>query len=558
MSLPSNRSCNTTREPDYILQGMFRQLSMDLGLWENEEVTRAYGLLTSRKYLQFLHLTDSWSRQQYATSGEHRRWNQLACLLKKYPFEDPLIDKEAAAWEKFLAAEHSCKRLNQRFRARRARLVSPPYELYVHRARRYIRSIIGETPNFDRIWDMCDFGPGSAVGVHGPRTHSATKLSGKWSVTPAAVPYAIAALSRNAQVWELVMGSPTCYDFGMFSEKVKGRMSLVDYNKIVFVPKTAKVHRTIAMEPLLNGFVQKGVDNYLRGKLARVGIDLSDQGRNQNLALSGSCGGFNPFSTIDLSAASDSISKELVRELLPPDWFNFLNAIRSPRYESSRGSGRYEKFTSMGNGFCFPLETLIFASIVHSVYAVTGDSEFAVYGDDIIVRQSSALLVLEVLKYVGFDANLDKTFIFGPFRESCGADFFEGVNVRPYYVDEIPRKAVDVFKWLNGISQKWGYDSCWEFLLGVIHPEWHLFRPHPGPDDSITVPVDRFMSSRYCKWNRDEQRWSWLRCLTIAVFDKEIFSPPIQMYGLLRGAQSNQGTMQFTLRRKTRTRLAYT
>lgn len=557
MSFPSSKLAKPMKEPEYILQGMFRHLAMDLGLWSEESVQHAFGLLTSRKYLSFLHLTDSWTTQLYGSSSEHRRWNQLACLLKKYPFEDPSINKDLAAWEKFRAAEHKCKRINQRLRMRRV-FPSGRYESYFHEARRYIRNVIGETPNYSRIWDMCDFGPGSAVGCHGSRTHPGFKLDGEWTVTPAAVPYAISALSRNAQVWEVLLGTPFCCDIKEFRDAAERKMRIVSNNNIVFVPKTAKVHRTIAMEPLLNGFVQKGVDNYMRSKLLRVGIDLSNQSFNQVLAHQGSLGGSNPFSTIDLSAASDSISIELVKELLPSEWFNFLNCIRSPTYFSELGSARYEKFTSMGNGFCFPLETLIFASIVHSVYTVTGDKEFLVYGDDIIVRQSSALLVLEILRYVGFQANLDKTFIFGPFRESCGADYFEGVNVRPYYIDEVPRHALDIFKWLNGISSKWGYLGCWEFLLRTLHPSWHLFRPCAGPDDSITVERDVFMTSRYARWNRSEQRWSWLRCVQQAVYDHSTYSVGSQMYGLLRGLQSNRGLAQYTFRRKTRTRLCFT
>lgn len=36
---------------------------------------------------------------------------------------------------------------------------------------------------------------------------------------------------------------------------------------------------------------------------------------------------------------------------------------------------------------------------------------------------------------MGFEVNRDKTFLFGPFRESCGTDWYQGVDVRPIVLD---------------------------------------------------------------------------------------------------------------------------
>lgn len=560
MKLPTFVMGNLSTKPESLLPGVFKALSIDVNLWQNPTVQHAYSLLKGGKYLSFLSLTDSWALQSYGSPAEHLAWNQLACIFKKYPFEDPSVDREAAAWEKFLQAEHRCRRINQRFRARQRTLKNRRYESFLDSARRWIRRVIGDYPNLQKIYCMCDFGPGSSVGVHGLATHAGRKLDSEaWTCTPTAVPLGINALGRNVQVWETLLGSPFTTDRDAFRNAARAKIQMVDYNYITFVPKTAKIHRTIAIEPLINGFVQKGVDLYLRSKLRRFNIDLSDQSVNQHLAMQGSLPGSNPFSTIDLSSASDSISIELVRELLPPEWYSFLNAIRSPCYRiaGSEVSVRYEKFTSMGNGFCFPLETLIFASLVHSVYEVTGDRDFSVYGDDIIVRQSSALLVLEVLKYCGFRANVDKTFVFGPFRESCGADFFEGVLVRPYYIDEIPQHSLDLFKWLNGLRRLYGESRAWTHILRHVPDSWILFRPIDGPDDAITTEHDTFIGCQYSKWLRHQQRWSWVRATSQSASDTNTYSLGSQMYGLLRGSPSDRGRMRYTLRRKTRTRVSY-
>jgi len=335
---------------------------------------------------------------------------------------------------------------------------------------------------------------------------------------------------------------------------------MVDFNKIVMVPKTAKTHRTIAIEPLLNGYVQKGVDLFMRSCLKAYGIDLSDQTRNQKLARIGSSGEFNTFVTIDLSSASDSIAIETVRDLLPPEWFNFLCRIRSPRYESAWGSGTYEKFASMGNGFCFPLETLIFASLCVAANVATGEREFSVYGDDIIVRQSAALLTIELLARYGFETNVDKTFIFGPFRESCGADFVNGVNVRPYTLDFLPLTDRDVMKVHNGLLANDIFADVTKPAVDWMYRSYLHYLPHKPPhhttatDDAVLVPEDIYMSHWSSSWHRDEQRWRILRLTDIGIARKGDTSVSTQMYGLLRGIKSDRlGLPEFTLRRKTRT-----
>jgi hypothetical protein len=90
-----------------------------------------------------------------------------------------------------------------------------------------------------------------------------------------------------------------------------------------------------------------------------------------------------------------------------------------------------EKFSSMGNGFTFELETLLFYAIAKAAGGLQRD-ELSVYGDDIIIPTRCASDVLAALRFFGFTPNQRKTFVQGPFRESCGGDFFCGVDVTPY------------------------------------------------------------------------------------------------------------------------------
>lgn len=542
------------------LTQMQRLLTQDLSLEKNPLAIQASELLEAGKIREYLQYTELFTNQLYGDPGEQRRWAQLACFLKKYPFQDDSLNPKAAALEKFRAAEHRMKLVNRKFRARRS--VNRPVQHHEHleRARKWICSVIGEIPDLQKIWGKCDFGPGASVGIHGQATHKARKLeSDVWTVTPTCIEYARSAMIHDHHIWELLVGSPVCYDPGLFREAFDAKAQFVTANKIVTVPKTAMTERTIAIEPLLNGYIQKGVDEYMREKLLRVGIDLTSQGRNQRLARIGSfIEAVNPYVTIDLSAASDSVSKELVKLLLPPDWYAFLNNIRSPEYILPDGScAIYEKFVSMGNGFCFPLESLIFAAFVQTVYVTTGEKpwDFAVYGDDIIVRQSSALLLKELLEYVGFRINVGKTFWFGPFKESCGADYYNGEDVRPLYLDSPVDDLASKISLLNALTRKGlGYGNrLWTCVYESVGHYQLYVRPFPGPDTAIEVPMDVFMGSKFAKYNRDLQSWRWREITVSGVSDTRSFTAASEMYGLLRGGRSRDYHVDFTYRRKTRT-----
>lgn len=525
-------------------------------------VTRLDGQVRSKSWAKAVASADELSVLSYQSPEEHLLFNQLASLVRKVPFQDPLLTPAQLAWDKFLAAEQKCKDTNDRFLS-----LTPDHYVsheYLERCRAWILKVIGESPDLSSIFERCEFGPGASYGVHGECTHVGAKLSAeRWTVTGSAFDYARACMMGDHHVWEYLLGSgdrPFCMDPVEFRNRFAQKADIVATNKITMVPKTAKVHRTIAIEPLLNGYIQTGVDLYLKDCLKRYGFDLTDQTRNRRLAYSGSMGGFDPLVTLDLSAASDSVSIQLVRYLLPPDWFEFLNAIRSPAYESEYGSGRYEKFVSMGNGFCFPLETLIFGSLVVSVYddVYTPDRVYAVYGDDIIVHQSTALLLTERLSFCGFSINNDKSFYFGPFRESCGADYFEGVPVRPYTLKDIPKTYRDIFKVMNRLSavySKPGWISLlWDFCLSKIPDRMRYFRPTEGPDDTaINVPIDVFMTSRYARWSKVLQGWTWREYITKPVLDDKRYSASVAVYGMLRGCRSHDGQVAFALRRKTRT-----
>lgn len=512
---------------------------------------------------------DYASVQQYSEAAQHFAANQLAALIRKFPWTPsdlPGVNPEEKAMEKFLHSEHRCMRINARFRALRNNFRDTPSLRILSFARRRIEFLLGDKPPLEDIYEQCDFGPGASIGVHGNVTNLGRKLlAQKYSVTPTALPYVLGAMWANAHWRELILAEklPYCLDPEIFREKVMNRSVLVDYNKITMVPKTAKVHRTIAIEPLLNGYLQKGVDQWMRKRLKnRFRIDLADQSRNSEMAFEGSRAGFNPYVTIDLSSASDSISTELVRFLLPPDWFSFLNEVRSPAYSLNGKVTSYHKFVSMGNGFCFPLETAIFAAITWSVGKYLNQArDYRVYGDDIICRQSQALLLLEVLRFAGFEANTDKTFIFGPFRESCGEDWFDGQAVRPVYLDHELSSVEDFFTLHNSTLRNRFSETFWdrtrERIRSLVPRDFRFMRPYPGSSDgAFQVPLDVFMSCNHAKWKRAEQRWTYREVIHHSVRDRSPHSlwKHVEFLGFLRGGTSE---VPLAVRRMSRTQVRW-
>jgi hypothetical protein len=539
-----------------------------------ETTTKALlGAIRARQWSQVLELVDSIDTVDHVSVlGQYVR-SQLVALVKKYPFtkaEVPGFDPEHAAWEKFQAAEHRCKRVNQRSTALRGG-DGFAYWVDIPRMRRYIRQVLGVKPNINRIYDRCFFGPGASVGVSGDLTCFGRKLlADKWTCTRGALSYATMALWRHAQIREFLLTEAdhelVCYDIEKFSHAVAGRVELVSHNNISFVPKSFKTHRSIATEPLLNGYVQKGIDEEMRHLLkVKAGLDLRDQEPNRNLAREGSLGGIDPYCTIDLSSASDSISTSVVRLLLPPDWYHLLDATRSHCYSYRGEVYPYHKFVSMGNGFCFPLQTLLFASFCSAAYKAVGIPEdFRVYGDDIIVRRSVAALVLEFLRYFGFRHNPDKTFLFGPFRESCGTDWYNGLDIRPVYLDYRLSDSTDAIKFHNAtLATDFTYGLFPDVRKELIEscPEQVRFvRPYHGPQEgAFTVPHDTAMASKHVWFNRGTWALKWKEVLRLPIRDRLWGHDPticnvLEYISVLRGSSSRT---PFAVRRKTRAQVRH-
>lgn len=372
---------------------------------------------------------------------------QIQALFNKREKLDLGIDKEKVAFTAFLEAEKRCEETNRRFRADLPNVSSDTHAV-LHYASRKIDRILGDVPVLSEL--NFSFGPGATTSVNRARSNPRVKLEAPLSCSHEMMPHAVEFLAEFP-LWMRSHGYPHGCN----------RIS-ASHGKLTFVPKNSKTHRSIGVEPTLNGFGQQGIGKFIRHRLMRSGVDLTDQTRNQKLAYAGSKTG--ALATVDLSSASDTISYGLVLHLLPMDWFELLDRFRTGTVEYQGNIIRLSKFSSMGNSYTFELESLIFYALAIGVCTHLGLSlkDVSVYGDDIIIPVPAIPLLQEVLSVCGFSMNMEKSFWDGPFRESCGADYFNGIDIRPFYLkDEISNRVL--FNMHN-----WFIRHCEPVLAGIV------------------------------------------------------------------------------------------
>jgi hypothetical protein len=242
-------------------------------------------------------------------------------------------------------------------------------------------------------------------------------------------------------------------------------------SKVVFVPKTQKTPRVIAVEPVCMQYAQQGLSKILTEAVVKCRftsgrVNFTDQKVNQDLALSSSQSG--KYATLDMSEASDRVSLAHVRAFFrsAPKFLEWVESCRTTRAQLPTGDiVTLQKFASMGSALCFPIEALVFfTSIIASRAArlgkpVTADLVLSlardtyVYGDDLIVPADEAPLICDDLEAFGFKVNRRKSFWTGQFRESCGFDCYGGEQVTPVYLRrDLPKDQKDVSGLVSGVA----------------------------------------------------------------------------------------------------------
>lgn len=370
----------------------------------------------------------------------------------------PAAHRRYAAIYKWLLTEKDNEETNQRLAFVHEEyqiLPHVPYADFMDSVRYFIQLVLGEVPPLEVI--LGSFSGGSTTSRRRTESHPGRKYLGKADVTRRALEYSDTLMGESLLWSELRNGE---------------QFSVVEGNVLFTVPKTTDIDRVACKEPDINMYMQKGVGDYIRRRLRKYGIDLNDQSRNQRLAREGSISG--GLATIDLSSASDSISQELVFQSLPIHWYVLLDSLRSPVTIIDGYRHVNEMFSSMGNGFTFELESLLFWAIAKAVaYTTRGKGVISVYGDDIIVPTIIADDLIYALSFLGFKTNKDKTFTSGEFRESCGGHYYAGTDVTPFYIKEPVTSLIDAIHLGNKI-RRWSIITGGSILRNDLEELWWL------------------------------------------------------------------------------------
>jgi len=308
------------------------------------------------------------------------------------------------------------------------------------RARLIVRSIL--TPfSEEEFLKECKHSGGTSIGVPYHNTSVENKLTFPISCTERAIPLLTSYLAWDKTHAEAIQN--------LNSEFPKrDKLRIVEGSRATTVPKSDTIRRMIAIEPTGNMFLQQGLMTMIVRRLKLYGLDIAFLPyEHSKLAFRASITG--KLATIDFTSASDCVQRDLLRWLIPPNWFRTLQNVSSERIKINDAYVDTHMFSTMGNAGTFPLEMLVFYSLGMACHLrhYNAPSSFpemedrkrvSVFGDDCILDTDVAPLFIEVAESVGFIVNKEKSFFSNKpgFRESCGSDYYRGVDVRPLYFKE--------------------------------------------------------------------------------------------------------------------------
>lgn len=343
---------------------------------------------------------------------------------------------EQAAKLTFLRMEERCRCTNARLLRYSANVKRYPNWLIraVDSMQADIAGLMGPVENYlNEIPNLVRVTSGATADTSRIQSRRDLKLRRKVAVTEGCLPLIDAVLRH----------------FGVEDVKVY----ICQHNRIEFVPKNFKTKRTIACEPKGNLVCQLTFDAYGKTRLLRWGVDLRHgQASNSAKAKSGSISG--EIATVDFESASDCTAARAVELLWPQEWYSLLSRMRSPEFRLGSGdgvsSGTYHKFSSMGNGTTFVIETTIFAAAARAL----GSRTYAVYGDDVVIERELAPRFMRLCRFLGFHVNTQKTHWLknDRFRESCGEDYYDGILVTPFYLRNDAELRREVCHNINGLA----------------------------------------------------------------------------------------------------------
>lgn len=386
-----------------------------------------------------------------------RALRQITYLLYKLELEPTAEQRDAAV---------------AKFRATEATLVDWDFELLPAETRRAL-----ESARLLLFAVLQDFDPLDIVPSHGPG-----------AVATGEKPWQKMHFARFYPELDEEYSYPEYFYFNFshlcsWMSSLEGLHPSEPWSKLAMVPKDSRGPRLISMEPLELQWIQQGLGKALVKHIERHPItaglvNFTDQGVNRALALKSSAS--QECDTLDMEDASDRVTVQLVRYLMPERLWKALRATRSKGTILPSGDRfEFRKFAPMGSALCFPVEALVFWAIavgaLHTVRTLRdakSRKEVYVYGDDIVLPSGSYERVRPIFDDVHLRFNEGKCCTGRLFRESCGCDAFNGVDVTPtrfkqQWSDSLsPAAALSYVAYHNGLREK-GYTLTADFLQGA-------------------------------------------------------------------------------------------
>lgn len=329
--------------------------------------------------------------------------------------------------------------------------------------------------------------------------------------------------------------------------------------KVVLVPKDSRGPRLISCEPLEIQWLQQGLHHLMveateRHPLTRGHVNFTCQDINRAIALRSSKGHqpsyrvswavnrlgngwwvrhdspkIDSFShrvpagewvTLDMKDASDRVSLRLVDELFALTPLRGpLKATRSAYTRLPSGKViKLHKFAPMGSAVCFPVEALCFWSImvaalvhVNKISYEKACGRVYVYGDDLIVHREDYPVVIQYLSYAGLKTNVLKCCVSGFFRESCGCDAFNGVDVTPLRLRKTwghrgATNGEELVSWVSlaeRLREK-GYWWACDYVFRLVESRYGTLPEVPySIDKNVDMPSPRnsYRCSRVIGWS---------------------------------------------------------
>jgi hypothetical protein len=330
------------------------------------------------------------------------------------------------------------------------------------------------------------------------------------------------------------------------------------------VPKSYKAYRIITpLKPTSACELQRARKAWEKC-IAKNGFskyyDSQTQEPNRVAALLGSCG--TPYATVDMSSASDSISRNLVYRLMPTECSDIIRPYMEEYISAVMDDGTLRvatcnMFGTSGNPVTFVSESTFFlaaALTASRIYRLGYNGRITpklldphIFGDDAVVDARVVDIYIDILTQLGCFVNNSKTFTTGLYKESCGEEYYGGLNVssrywprKDFHTSVFRRdnlKFADTVLSLCSIQHKlWDFPEARTFLecfirelvpdmtssyvgtsctdLWAITPQFaKRSAPHKGKincDDSVTLREAHYGAATLEEFDRSENVESYL------------------------------------------------